>query len=152
MVALGVLDITMSHCAHQHRLVGADGGHDTEFSPLTPLCVWFGGVVIQGHDVSSHGLQIFLHQPFGYYILSNLCHTQGLSKSISKIYLCIWELSLLWLPPSRLAHHFSAVSQHEKLFHSQYHSFPSGGLRETGKCPQASLITQEFYSKHLPFL
>ena len=59
----GVLDITMSHCAHQHRLVGAEGGHDTEFSPLTPLCVWFGGVVIQGHGVSSHGLQIFLQYP-----------------------------------------------------------------------------------------
>ena len=25
----GVLDITMYHCAHQHGLVGAKGGHDT---------------------------------------------------------------------------------------------------------------------------
>ena len=39
MVALGILDITMYHCAHQHGLVGAEGGHDATFSPLTPLCV-----------------------------------------------------------------------------------------------------------------
>ena len=39
MVALGILDITMYHCAHQHGLVGAEGGLDTTFSPLTPLCV-----------------------------------------------------------------------------------------------------------------
>ena len=50
---LWVLDITMYHCAHQHGLVGAEGGHDTTFSPLTPLCVWFWAVVIQGHGVSS---------------------------------------------------------------------------------------------------
>ena len=55
----GVLDITMYHCAHQHGLVGAEGGHDTTFSPLTPLCVWFWRVVIQGHSVSSHDPQIF---------------------------------------------------------------------------------------------
>ena len=35
----GVLDITMYHCAHQHGLVGVEGGHDTTFSTLTPLCV-----------------------------------------------------------------------------------------------------------------
>ena len=43
-----VLDFTMYHCAHQHVLVGDEGGHDTTFSPLTPLCVWFWDVVIQG--------------------------------------------------------------------------------------------------------
>ena len=59
----GVLDITMYHCAHQHVLVDAEGGHDTTFSPLTPLCVWFWGVVIQGHSVSSHDPQIFLQCP-----------------------------------------------------------------------------------------
>ena len=62
-VVFGVLDITMYHCAHQHVLVGAEGGHDTSFSPLTPLCVWFWGVVIQGHSVSSHDPQIFLQCP-----------------------------------------------------------------------------------------
>ena len=36
---IGVLDITMYHGADQHGLLGADGGHDTTFSPLTPLCV-----------------------------------------------------------------------------------------------------------------
>ena len=35
----GVLDITMYHCAHQHGLVGAEGGHAPTFPPLTPLCV-----------------------------------------------------------------------------------------------------------------
>ena len=59
----GVLDITMNHCAHQHWLVGAEAGHDTTFSPLTPLCVWFWGVVIQGHGVSSHDPQTFLQCP-----------------------------------------------------------------------------------------
>jgi len=43
-----------------HGLVGAEGRHDTTFSPLTPLCVWFWGVVIQGHGVSSHDPQTFL--------------------------------------------------------------------------------------------
>ena len=57
----GILDITMYHCAHQHGLVCAEGGHDTTFSPLTPLCVWFRGVVIQGHGVSSHDPQTFLN-------------------------------------------------------------------------------------------
>ena len=66
-----VLDITMYNCAHQHGLVGAEGGHDTTFSPLTPLCVWFWGVVIQGHGVSSHDPQTFLQCPlfFDLYVL-----------------------------------------------------------------------------------
>ena len=34
-----VLDITVYPCAHQHGLVGAEGGQDTTFSPLKPLCV-----------------------------------------------------------------------------------------------------------------
>ena len=40
------------------------------FSPLTPLCVWFWGVVIQGHGVSSHDPQTFLQCPlfFGLYV------------------------------------------------------------------------------------
>ena len=46
-----------------HGLVGAEGRHDTTFSPLTPLCVWFWGVVIQGHGASSHDLQTFLQFP-----------------------------------------------------------------------------------------
>ena len=59
-----VLDFTMYHCAHQHVLVGDEGGHDTTFSPLTPLCAWFWDVVIQGHGVSSHVPQNFLQCPF----------------------------------------------------------------------------------------
>ena len=49
----GVLNITMNQCAHQHWLVGAEAGHDTTFSPLTPLFVWFWGAVIQGNGVFS---------------------------------------------------------------------------------------------------
>ena len=60
---LWVLDITMYHCAHQHGLVGVEGGHGTTFSPLTPLCVWFWGEVIQGHGLSSHYPQTFLQCP-----------------------------------------------------------------------------------------
>ena len=57
---LGELDITMYHFAHQHGIVDAKEGHDITFPILTPLCVWFWGVVIQGHGASSHDLQAFL--------------------------------------------------------------------------------------------
>ena len=60
---LWVLDITMYHCAHQHGLVGAEGGHDTTFSPLTLLCALLWRVVIQGHGLSSHYHQTFLQCP-----------------------------------------------------------------------------------------
>ena len=60
---LGELDITMYHFVHQRGLVDAKGGHDITFPILTPLCVWFWGVVIQGHDASSHDLQTFLQRP-----------------------------------------------------------------------------------------
>ena len=59
----GLLDITMYHCAHQHGLVGAEGGHDTTFSPLTLLCALLWRVVIQGHGLSSHYDQTFLQCP-----------------------------------------------------------------------------------------
>ena len=44
-------------------VMGADGGHDTAFSPLIPLCVWCCGVVIQGHGISSHDPQTFFQCP-----------------------------------------------------------------------------------------
>ena len=71
-VCFGVLDITMYHCAHQHGLVGAEGGHDTTFSPLTPLCVGFWGVVIQGHGVSSNDPQTFLQCPLFFVLYVSL--------------------------------------------------------------------------------
>ena len=46
-----VLDITIYHCAHQHGLVGVEGGHDTLSHPWH-LCVsdsgewWFRGMVL----------------------------------------------------------------------------------------------------------
>ena len=74
-VCFGVLDITMYHCVHQHGLVGAEGGHDTTFSPLTPLCVGFWGVVIQGHGVSSHDPQTFLQCPLFFDLYVPLQHS-----------------------------------------------------------------------------
>ena len=71
----GFLDITMYHCAHQHGLVHAEGGQDTTFSPLTPLCVWFCGVVIQGHGVSSHDSQTFLQCPLFFDLYVPLQHS-----------------------------------------------------------------------------
>ena len=71
----GVLDITMYHCAHQHGLVGVEGGHDTTFSPLTPLCVWFWDVVIQGHGVSSHDPQTLLQCPVFFDLYVPLQHS-----------------------------------------------------------------------------
>ena len=71
----GVLDITMYHCAHQHGLAGADGGHDTTFSPLIPLCVWFWGVVIQGYDISSHDPQTFFQCPLFFDMYVSLQHS-----------------------------------------------------------------------------
>ena len=50
------------------------GGHDTTFSPLTPLCVWFWGVVIQGHGVSSHDPQTFLQCPLFFDLCAPLQH------------------------------------------------------------------------------
>ena len=50
------------------------GGHDTTFSPLTPLCVWFWGVVIQGHGVSSHDPQTFLQCPLFFDLYVSLQH------------------------------------------------------------------------------
>ena len=75
MVSLGILDITVYHCAHQHGLVGAEGGHETMFSPLTPLCVWFWGVVIQGHGVSSYDPQTFLQCPLFFDLYVHLKHS-----------------------------------------------------------------------------
>ena len=71
----GVLDITMYHCVNQHGLVGADGGHDTAFSPLIPLCVWFCGVVIQGHGISSHDPQVFFQCPLFFDMYVSLQHS-----------------------------------------------------------------------------
>ena len=71
----GVLDITMYHCAHQHGLVGAEGGHDTTFSPLTPLCIWFWDVVNQGHGVSSHDPQTLLQCPVFFDLYVPLQHS-----------------------------------------------------------------------------
>ena len=92
----GLLDITMYHCAHQHGLVGAEGGHDTTFSPLTPLCVWFWGVVIQGHDVSSHDPQTFLHCPlfFNIYVpFQHSCLLHSCSSSESSSHFIVQPLS-----------------------------------------------------------
>ena len=54
---------------------GCWGGHDTTFSPLTPLCVWFWGVVIQGHGVSSHDPQTFLQCPLFFDLYVPLQHS-----------------------------------------------------------------------------
>ena len=71
----GVFDITMYLCAHQHGLVGAELGHDTTFSPLTPLCVWFWEVVFQRHGVSCHDPQTFLQCPLFFDLYAPLQHT-----------------------------------------------------------------------------
>ena len=58
-----------------HGLVGAEGRHDTTFSPLTPLCVRFWGGVIQGHGVSSHDPQTFLQCPLFFDLYVPLQHS-----------------------------------------------------------------------------
>ena len=65
----------MYHCAHQHGLAGADGGHDTTFSPLIPLCVCFWGVVIQGHGISSNDPQTFFQCPLFFDVYVPLQHS-----------------------------------------------------------------------------
>ena len=54
---------------------GCKGGHDTTFSPLTPLCVWFWRVVIQGHGVSCHDPQTFLQCPLFFDLYVPLQHS-----------------------------------------------------------------------------
>ena len=55
---------------------GCKGGHDTTFSPLTPLCVWFWRVVIQGHGVSCHDPQTFLQCPLFFDLYVPLQHSR----------------------------------------------------------------------------
>ena len=81
-VCFGVLDITMYIYVHQHGLVGAEGGHDTTFSPLTPLCVWFWGVVIQGHGVSSLNISWAGEVPVGISLIVG-CLFSGPSNALS---------------------------------------------------------------------
>jgi len=54
---------------------GCWGTHDTTFSPLTPLCVWIWGVLIQGHGVSSHDPQTFLQCPLFFDLYVPLQHS-----------------------------------------------------------------------------
>ena len=56
-------------------LVGAEGSHDKTFSPLTPVCVWFWGVVIPGHCVSFHDPQTFLQCPLFFDLYVPLQHS-----------------------------------------------------------------------------
>ena len=45
------------------------------FASLTPLCVWFWGVVIQGHGASSHDPQTFLPRPLFFDLYVPLQHS-----------------------------------------------------------------------------
>ena len=74
-VCFGVLDITMYIYVHQHGLAGAEGGHDTTFSPLTLLCALLWRVVIQGHGLSSHYHQTFLQCPLFFDLYVPLQHS-----------------------------------------------------------------------------
>ena len=80
---LGGLDITMYHCAHQHGLVDAEGGHFITSPLMTPLCVWFWAVVIQGHGVSLHDLQTSFQFPLSFDLYVPLQHSCLLHPSVN---------------------------------------------------------------------